>query len=603
MLSVQSISVTRGTATLFDGLSLTVQNGERLALIGNNGCGKSTLLEVLAGGLDVDQGSVHAPQGAQVRLVRQQDDFADAVTVADAFTQGLANQPDHVIAATQDRFALAGTTEISTLSGGWRKRLALAIALADDVDYLLLDEPTNHLDLRTIAELERTLAQAKKTILFVSHDRQFIDRVATRVVELAAFYPGSLLSRPGAYGDFLQARADWLANQEAQAEGMRNKLRREQAWLSRRPKARTTKSQARVDAAGDLASRLADNEQRQRQAKKSATVQVAATGRQANELVMIESIHKAYGDHVVIDDFSLTIAPGDRIVLLGANGSGKTTLLQLLSGKLPADRGKRKEAYGASLQVFDQHRASLDPQIIIRDALCPAGDMVDLPDGSRQHVRAFAESLGFGQERLPQRIGECSGGELARIHLGRLMCTACDVLFLDEPTNDLDLTLRETLEAALAAFTGAVVLVSHDRWFCEQVGDVFLGLDGAGGVQRFTSVAAWEQAQQPSAGREVAISTASTMTNGAAAPASKKTKNPKLARQLRAKVQTAERSVNKCEEELTALQMQWSDPAISGDAEKASALSQHIQSKEDELATAMTAWEEAVEASEELEEG
>jgi ATP-binding cassette subfamily F protein 3 len=322
---------------------------------------------------------------------------------------------------------------------------------------------------------------------------------------------------------------------------------------------------------------------------------MTATGRQANELIVLEDAKKSYGDQVIFDNFSLTIQPGDRIVLLGANGSGKTTLMHALSERLELDQGKRRVAYGISMHVFDQHRATLPPETILRDALCPAGDMVDLPDGSRQHVRAFAESLGFGQERLPQRIGECSGGELARIHLGCLMCTACDVLFLDEPTNDLDLSMRETLEAALAAFSGAVVLVSHDRWFCEQVGDIFLGLDGQGSIARMTSVAAWEAAQVAQA----APASTSASTNISSEPA-KKSINPKQARQRRAQVQAAERLVNQLEQQLTDLQQQWSDPAISGDANRATALAEEIRQVEDALATAMEVWEAAVEAYEDV---
>ena len=199
--------------------------------------------------------------------------------------------------------------------------MALAIARAAKVDFLLLDEPTNHLDLAAIARLERELPNFASTMIFVSHDRQFIDRVATRVVELGSFYDGSLLSRPGGYGDFVTARHEWLAQQAAAAESMRNRLRREQDWLSRTPKARTTKSQARIDAAGDLASALADNQQRQRQATKSASVSMTATGRHANELIVLENVGKNYDDRDIIGDFSITVAPGDRIVLLGANGS------------------------------------------------------------------------------------------------------------------------------------------------------------------------------------------------------------------------------------------------------------------------------------------
>jgi len=499
LLSCEAVGKAFGTRRLFDGLSFGLFEGDRAGLVGPNGSGKSTLLKILAGLEAPDRGTRSLRGGVRIGYVPQDPVFADGLTVDDVLAMALAGVEDDErpgrIAQALGRAGLAdGHAPVEALSGGGKKRLAIARALAAEPDILLMDEPTNHLDLDGILWLEEVLRERARAFLVVSHDRWFLEHVATRMLELNRAYPAGLFETAGTYSEFLARREEFLRGQAAWEESLANMVRREIEWLRRGAKARSTKAKGRIKEAGRLIDELEDA--RARGATATAEIEFASSQRRTRKLLTARGLAKSLGGRRLVSDLDLTITPGTRVGLIGPNGSGKTTLLHVLAGALPADAGAIERADGLRVAYFDQAREGLDPAQSLRRTLAPEGDAVSVR-GRSIHVAAWAKRFLFPPEQLDVAVGRLSGGEQARIHIARLMREPADLLILDEPTNDLDIPTLEVLEESLAEFPGGLVLVTHDRLMLERVSTLIVALDGRGGTGIFADYAQWESARRP----------------------------------------------------------------------------------------------------------
>ena len=504
LLSCFAVTKSFGARVLFRDLSLTLSDGDRTGLIGPNGSGKTTLLEVLAGNQPPDTGERAIRKQAVAVYVPQDSVFAPGDTVGSVLREALA--PVALEEAEKDRrfemmLGRAGFTDAETpaaaLSGGWRKRLAIAAALVKSPDVLLLDEPTNHLDLDGIEWLERAIGTVN-ACLVVTHDRYFLENVATRMLELNRAYPLGTFEISGNYSQFLEARAEFLEAQAKQRGSLSTKVRREVEWLRRGPKARTGKSRARVESAGKLIDELA--EAQARAAVSTARIDFTSSDRKTRRLIEAENVSKSLGDRTLFRDLNLVLSPGVRVGLVGANGSGKTSLLRVLEGALEPDSGEVRRADALRVVSFAQDRTEhLDLTQSLRRSLCPEGDSV-IYRGRPIHVAGWAKRFLFREEQFEMPVASLSGGERARVLIARLMLHTADVLLLDEPTNDLDIPTLEVLEESLLEFQGAMVLVSHDRYLLDRVSTVVVGLEG-GEAGVFASYSQWEaaRAERPAA--------------------------------------------------------------------------------------------------------
>jgi len=491
LINCQSISKAFGERPLFEGLSFALHEGDHVGLIGPNGTGKSTLLKILAGFEVPDDGVCTRRKGLRVGYVSQQPSFDFTETVG-RIVAAAADEDDHRAGIALSRAGFTDpSVEAATLSGGWRTRLAIACALVGDPDLLLLDEPTNHLDLDSILWLESLLESESMAFVVISHDRYFLQNIAGRMIDIDRIYPDGLLSVKGAYVELLEARDALLSNEASYRESLSNHVRREVAWLRRGPKARTSKSKARIDAAERSISELAESRDRVAAASASAGLELSASGRKTRRLWYGRGLSKGFDGTTVIEGLELLLTPGMRLGVVGPIGSGKSTLLRMIVGELEPDAGEIRKVDDLRTVYFDQNRTGLDPDQTLKRALAPDGDSVVYRDRS-VHVATWAKRFLFRPAQLDQAVSRLSGGEQARVVLARLMLQPADLLVLDEPTNDLDIVTLEVLEESLIDFPGALVLVSHDRHLVDRVTTAILALDGNGGVQRYADYDQWQ---------------------------------------------------------------------------------------------------------------
>ncbi len=562
IINAQKISKSFGAKPLFENVSFTVMEESRIGLIGPNGSGKSTLLRIIGGTIEPDSGALAVRKKIRLSYVEQESRFEPGRTVRRVVEEAmgraavLAAERGTLLAETLGKAGFDNfEVEAATLSGGWQKRLAIVEALAQAPDVLLLDEPTNHLDLSGIEWLEGALAGGAFASVVVSHDRYFLENVANEIAELNRAYPDGLLRAKGSYSEFLEQKELFLHAQGKRQEALENLVHREIEWLRRGPKARTTKSKARIGKAHELMNELADLNSRTRTA--TASIDFTATDRKTKRLVELEEIGYEIDGRMLFQNLNFVLIAGMRVGLVGSNGSGKSTLLKLLQGELSPALGNIRRAERLRIVYFDQTR-QLDPEITLRKALAPEGDSVIYQDRSI-HVASWAARFLFTGEQLNQPVGKLSGGERARVLIAQLMLQPADVLLLDEPTNDLDIPTLDILEESLLEFQGSIVLVTHDRYMLDRVSMVVLGLDGRGGAGQFADYSQWEawyaEGAEAKAGR--VNSPARTVQ-----PSSVKKKLSYLDEREYASI---EQRISEAEQLLRTKRAQFEDPGIASD--------------------------------------
>jgi ABC transport system ATP-binding/permease protein len=499
LYSCKSISKSyTGTKILFKNLGINIFSGDRIGLVGLNGCGKSTFLKILAGLETPDLGTLSPRRGLTIGYVPQTCEFPD-LSPKEILMKALSNdlpqyEREYLAEIQLTRLGFTGKEPSSALlSGGWKKRLRIAVELISSPDLLLLDEPTNHLDLEGILWLEKFLAKESITYLLVSHDRYFLQHVTNRIIEINKAYPKGFFVSDGSYVEFLARKEEFLKGQLQQERGIATKARRETEWLKAGVKARTTKSQSRINEAKEILETYSDI--RARNEHKKAKIDFSSTERKTTKLLVAKNLSKKLGEKPLFHHLDLTLSPSSRIGLIGPNGSGKTTLLRILADEITPDFGTIKRAEGLQIVYFDQHRSQLPLDISLKKALSPRGDFVSFR-GAQIHVNSWCKRFLFSPDLLEMPIGSFSGGERARISIAHLMLQPVDILLLDEPTNDLDIPTLETLEESLLEFPGALVLITHDRCMIDRICNSVLSLGELGKTEIFADYSQWKASLQ-----------------------------------------------------------------------------------------------------------
>jgi len=497
LLNCDSLSKAFGSKQLFSKISLGIFRGDKIGLIGPNGAGKSTLLKIMAGVDKSDEGILSYRKSLRVGYVPQSSEYPE-LSVHDMVMGAL--HPNHPMSSHEaesqitillSKLGFKDPDQLATaLSGGWKKRLDIAMQLINEPDVLFLDEPTNHLDLEGIVWLESFLKNASMAFIVTSHDRYFLDNVAVKMIELNPIFPQGVFCCDGNYSEFVEKRTEFLEYQLQCERALASKVRGEIHWLRQSPKARTTKSSARIQSAGKLIDEL--SEVRGRNKQSTAKIDFEATDRQTRKLLSAKNLSKSLGGRELFSGLDVTFAPGMRLGIVGPNGCGKTTLLKILAGEIAPDKGTLKYADDLRIVYFDQHRQALNPNDTLRRALSPNSDTVLYRD-QHIHVNSWGKRFLFHPDRMDLPVRQLSGGERARIGIARLMLQPADLLLLDEPTNDLDIATLETLEESLSEFPGAIALITHDRALLDRLTTCVIGLGLPGEIPILADIYQWEE--------------------------------------------------------------------------------------------------------------
>jgi ABC transport system ATP-binding/permease protein len=622
LITLKNIQLSYGNAPLLDGVDLAIDKGERICLLGRNGAGKSTLMKVLLGEVAADDGERVLSGGVKLARLIQEVPVGMAGSVFDVVADGIGqladklktyHQVSHLLAETGDeallnrlskaqheleaadgwqleqrvetvlsRLDLDADAEFGELSGGLKRRVLLAQALVTEPDLLLLDEPTNHLDIEAIDWMEELLLGYPGAILFVTHDRAFLRRLATRILELDR---GSLTDWPGDYANFLRRKEERLNAEVLANERFDKKLAQEEVWIRQGIKARRTRNEGRVRAL----KAMRDERQQRRTETGKAQMQLVSGERSGKLVVEVEGIDYAWDERPVIRDFSTTILRGDRVGIIGPNGSGKTTLLNLLLGKLQPDKGVVK--LGTNLQVayFDQLRGQLDEARSVQDNVGGGSDKVEV-GGRSKHIIGYLQDFLFTPERARTPVKALSGGERNRLLLAKLFTKPANVLVLDEPTNDLDVETLELLEELLADYQGTLLLVSHDREFLDNAVTSCLVFEGDGRVAEYVGgYSDWEAYKKRQQQQSRAAVNESKIKSASEKP---KKKPEKLSYKDQRELDGLPQHIERLEMELDALQGQLSDPDLyRSQGERVAKLQQQIAKVQTELDQVYVRWE------------
>jgi ATP-binding cassette subfamily F protein uup len=588
LISTHFTSKSYGAQPLFADISLQVFDNERLGLIGPNGAGKSTFLKILADMEPADSGEISRKRNTHVIYLPQEDVLDPEKTIEETLFHPIPKELEawQVGKRRQEIMSLIEVDntnqKVKTLSGGWRKRLAIGQALFQKPDLLLMDEPTNHLDLEGILWLEKLLKDAPFAFVLVSHDRFFLENTTNRIVELNRRYREGFLKVEGNYSAFVEKREKYIHEQAKLKTVLSNKVRREIEWLRRGPKARTTKARYRIDKAYQLQEDLETVKGRNAQ-NRSVDIAFDTTHRRTKKLLDAKKLGKRLGGKLLFDNLSLILTPGMGLGVMGRNGTGKSTLIHILNGKLAPEAGSVKVAEGLQIVTFDQKRELSDGSQTLRQVLSPEGDTV-IYQGRPFHVTAWAKRFLFQTEQLGMPVSGLSGGEKARVLIANLMLQPADVLLLDEPTNDLDIPTLEVLEDSLEEFPGAIVLITHDRFLMERLCDLLLYLDGDGGVEYFADYDQWLQYRKDRL--------SATPQSGETSQSLPNKKPRKLAYEERKELNRIERQIEKAEGIADNLQRQLHDPEITCDANRLAEIYAKHQEAQKKVEQLYQRWEE-----------
>ncbi|MFA5522457.1 MAG: ATP-binding cassette domain-containing protein [Castellaniella sp.] len=595
LITLNQVHLAYGHHPLLDGASLTVHRQERIGLIGRNGAGKSSLLRLIDGRSQPDDGEIQSTRGLRTATVEQEPVLDDASSVLDTLCGNFQADEDWErparAAMLMAQLGLDADAPIAGLSGGTRKRVALARAIVSQPDLLLLDEPTNHLDFAGIEWLEKLLLQSRFSCIIITHDRRFLDHVTTRIVELDR---GQLHSFPGNYSAWLERKRQWLAA-EAQEEARADKfLAQEEIWIRKGVQARRTRDEGRVRRLERLR-----RERAQRRERMGEVSMALEEGRRSGRLVAeLSDIHHGFGERLLIRGLSLTILRGDRIGLLGPNGSGKTTLLNIILGKLTPQRGSVRLGTNLDIGYFDQMRSQLDEDASLAETISPGSEWVEIGN-QRKHIMRYLEDFLFAPERAQSPVRSLSGGERARLVLARLFARPTNLLVLDEPTNDLDIETLELLEALLQDYTGTVLMVSHDREFLNNVVTQTLVAEGEGHWQEYAGGYDDWLAQRPDPEPEPAATPRSpdagtaTVAPPRERPASRPPRPSRMTSWETRELEALPARIQTLEAEQAQLAEQLADPELyRGPVEDVEALNARNSAIEAEMEQLFERWEE-----------
>lgn len=612
LVSAQKISKSYGVKPLFREISFSVDPKERVGLIGPNGAGKSTLLKILAGSLEPDAGLVTRTRGIRIGVLSQTPEFKHGETIFSAVTG--AGDPDDWDRAARVYEILSklhlsdlGDSEkilISSLSGGWKKRVALGRELVNDPDLLLLDEPTNHLDLESILWLEDFLQEAEFATLTITHDRYFLQETSTRIIELNPSLPAGLLDHRGDYTDFLEIKDQLMAAQVRSEQVMKNTLRREIEWLRRGAKARQTKQIGRIQRAGVLQSAV--DEISDKNTFRTVQLDFQNQEKAPKKLVEAQTLSKTFdGTNFVFRDVNLVIGPKTRLGILGHNGSGKSTLIKALLGIEKPTTGTVRHADQLNPIYFEQNRDSLDPKVSVLKTICPQGDYVDYR-GQKLHIRSYLDRFLFSAAQADLVVGKLSGGEQSRLLMARLMLQETNLLILDEPTNDLDLQTLGVLEDCLKDFNGGVIVISHDRFFLQSVTNQILAFPptfapakNKGRLESFADLPQWQNWFDKLQATSLVADTDGAMTSQNPLPVPTASAPPKIKlsqKELREKSEL-EKEMAELEAVKEALGKELESPEFASQPLRLTEIAARIQKVSDQFDLKYARWSELEERS------
>jgi len=559
LLSLDRVSLAYGHLPLLDEATVQIEPKERLCVIGRNGTGKSTLLQIVGGELAPDTGGVWTQPGLRIGRLAQDAPLQDTRPVSDVVSEGLGDlgeedwQREQRVEMVLSRLSLPPDISVATLSGGWRRRVLLARALVGQPNLLLLDEPTNHLDIESMTWLETFLVDYPGAVMFVSHDRVFLQRVATRIIELDR---GQLTSWPGDYATFLRTKEAQLATEAVHHAKYDKRLAEEEAWLRQGIKARRTRNEGRVSALLKMRSEKAGR----RTQVGMVRLQADAGDRSGQLVIEAKDVSKAFTQDPVVSNASMRLVRGDRVGLIGPNGSGKTTMLRLLIGELEPDAGEVRQGANVQIAYFDQQREQLDPARTVFDTIADGNETVTV-NGKPKHVHGYLRDFLFSPERAISPVKALSGGERNRLLLARLFTRPANLLVLDEPTNDLDIETLELLEALLIDWPGTLLLVSHDRAFIDHVVTSTLVFEGGGRVQEYVGgYADWVRQRrhaEPAPARRLRPAATGDRTPSARAP-----QRQKLSYREQQELSTLPERVEQLETEQQRLEATIADPGF-----------------------------------------